>query len=750
MAGMDGKAHSKRVAAALACWCLLIGIVVTLADAGRNDLAAHEAQAGAHGAKPTLEAAPAAKLRPRVAEAAQAGTSPLPGTGAGQSPATASGSAKAEDTFPGLGPLPAGVPPEEEGVGVSLLRVDGSAVIGAVVRWATEDDLQPLLAADPQLWERDNDEILARVTHQVRTAANGWAMVPSKAGRMVIDARFGDLYTSRRFRREETSYLKLTMHRDLPLVVEVADAAGSSLDVPIVVRSADGRGHHVLRPQNGRALLLHAPEAFSALLGRPDLYVQLDAPQQALATVLVRSKVPEAAVKLTGQRGVPLQVRLDGLDGPCANGVIELVRPGSEPEVLRTTRRELRDGVAVFEHVQPDLELMVRARSDCGADVPEQRVQMPVEAVQLRHALRMPRVQGAVKDVDGRKLGGYRASLYQRLPNGWDLAASGLIQADGTWELAVPSLANTEAGTASEYMLVARNEFGATKTAQLQGLSNLLDKATFRADVGLLRLDNWTIQLGGVVLDENGRGVEGAELVLILDGVPDARCRALSAADGRFDLRAPRLSGPLRVQVSHPGLATPLLVDAKAGEKQAKVPLAFRGRIRGQVLVPQGVLPQQLQVTLHDAEGSAFGSAADAQGLYLFERVEPGAARISVQVVGLPNSVVSSSVLQVSAGGTVQVEDLDLRGVLRAVVVEIVDDEGQPVEYGTVGPDVGGGVEAASRQRLRPFEFRDGSARLVVPVAPITLVVEAEGFVSQTIVTTAETSVRVTLKRSAQ
>jgi hypothetical protein len=93
---------------------------------------------------------------------------------------------------------------------------------------------------------------------------------------------------------------------------------------------------------------------------------------------------------------------------------------------------------------------------------------------------------------------------------------------------------------------------------------------------------------------------------------------------------------------------------------------------------------------------------------------------------------------------------LDLRGVLRAVVVEIVDDEGQPVEYGTVGPDVGGGVEAASRQRLRPFEFRDGSARLVVPVAPITLVVEAEGFVSQTIVTTAETSVRVTLKRSAQ
>jgi len=741
MAGMDGKAHSKRMVAGLACWCLLLAIVVTLADAGRNDLAAQAAQAGAHESKPTLEVAPAAKLRPRAQEVLPSGAGSLPGTGTAP--------AKGEDNFPGLGPLPAGVPPEEEGVGVSLLRVDGSAVIGAVVRWATEEDLQPLLAADPQLWERDNDEILARVTHQVRTAANGWAMVPSKAGRMVIDARFGDLYTSRRFRREETSYLKLTMYRDLPLVVEVADATGAGLDVPVVVRTADGRGNQVLRPSNGRALLLHAPEAFSALLGRPDLYVQLDAPQQALATVLPRGKVPEAAVKVTGQRGVTLQVRVEGPDGPCASGVVEVVRLGSEPELLRTTRRELRDGVALFEHVQPDLELLVRARTACGADVPEQRVQMPADIVQLRHAVRMPRVQGSVQDVDGRKLGGYRATLYQRLPAGWELAASGSIQADGSWELAVPGLATAEAGTAAEYMLVARNEFGATKAALLQGLSSFLDKAAMRAEVGLLRLDNWTIQLGGVVLDENGRGVEGAELELVFEGVPDARCRARSAADGRFDLRAPRLSGPVRVHVSHPGLAVPLLVDAKAGEKQAKVQVAFRGRLRGQVLVPPGVVPQQLQVTLHDAEGSAFGGTADAQGIYLFERVEPGLARISVQVVGLPNSVVSSDSVRVEAGGTAEVQALDLRGVLRAIVVEIVDEDGQPVEYGTVGPDVGG-AEAASRQRLRPFEFRDGSARLVVPSAPIMLVVDADGYISQSIATTAEASVRVILKRSAQ
>jgi hypothetical protein len=61
-----------------------------------------------------------------------------------------------------------------------------------------------------------------------------------------------------------------------------------------------------------------------------------------------------------------------------------------------------------------------------------------------------------------------------------------------------------------------------------------------------------------------------------------------------------------------------------------------------------------------------------------------------------------------------------------------------------------GGAEAASRQRLRPFEFRDGSARLVVPSAPIMLVVDADGYISQSIATTAEASVRVILKRSAQ
>jgi hypothetical protein len=51
---------------------------------------------------------------------------------------------------------------------------------------------------------------------------------------------------------------------------------------------------------------------------------------------------------------------------------------------------------------------------------------------------------------------------------------------------------------------------------------------------------------------------------------------------------------------------------------------------------------------------------------------------------------------------------------------------------------------------LRPFEFRDGSARLVVPSAPIMLVVEADGYISQSVATTAEASVRVILKRSAQ
>lgn len=757
------KVELKRPFVAVLCWLLLAGAVAGLAELARDSGAAE-----GHEARRSLDAAPATDLAPAPRRApAQLGTGAQPAARAQAAPPAepaqqgvpTSGPARprpaarpageGEQDSHGLGPLPPGVPPEEEGVGVTVVRQDGQVLPGALVRWATSADLARLLEADPQLWERDDDEILARLGNQVRTGPNGWAMVASLAGRMVVDARYGDSYASRRFERANTSYLKLQLFRDVPLVVEAADTAGAAFDgLPLVVRAADGRDAWSTLSRGGRALLLHAPERFSALAGRPDLHVLVDAPQTVAGVRLERGAIPAEPVKFVARRGGTLKVRVQGPDGACASGTVEVLRPGDGPEALRLVRRPLSGGVCEFVHAEPGLELLVRARGPCGADTPEVRVVAPAEGavleVQLRHLVRMPRVRGLVVDIDGRKLEGWRAALHVQRGRAWEEEAVCSVGAGGSFEFDAPALASEAAPV--RRALVVRNEYGATKAAPALELSGLLDKAAALADTGLLRLENWTIQLAGSVVDEAGRAVEGAQVALEVDGARDSRTLAATAGDGRFELRGPKPQGELAVAVVHPSLSEPLRSPAKAGDRALKLQLALRGRVAGRIVAPEGVSPQQFQVLLLDPAGGVLATTtADSKGAFLFERVEPGEVQVLAQLAGLPNAVVRGGSVVVQAGRAAAVAaPVDLRETLRAVVVEIVDEAGQPVEAGSIGP------RAPGRERVRPFEFRDGSTRLVVPKAPCEFEVQAEGYETAVFAPGDAPTVRVELKRSAQ
>lgn len=761
------KVELKRTFAAVACWLLLAGAVAGLAELART-----REGAPANEARRNLPAAPATDLSPAPARAsAPLGTGARPAaavvpaeprpevagqtsstvpTGPAPRPRPASRAAtEGEQDAHGLGPLPPGVPPEEEGVGVTVLRQDGQTVQGAEVRWATSADLARLLEADPGLWERDDDEILARLENKARTGPNGWTMVPSLAGRMVVDARYGDSYASRRFDRAQTSYLKLPLFRDVPLPVEVVDGSGAAFDgLPLVVRAADGRDAWSAATTAGRALLLHAPERFAALAGRADLHVLVDAPQRAEGARLERGAVSGTPVRLVARRGGTIKVRVLGPDGVCAAGTVEAVRPGAEPETLRLVRRRLSAGTCEFVHAEPGLELLVRARGPCGADSPEARVVAPAAGatleVELRHATRMPRVRGLVVDIDGRRLEGWTATLHVRRGAAWEPESSCVVGSGGAFEFDVPALAS--AAEPALRALVVRNEYGATKAASAPELSTLLDKDSARADTGLLRLENWTIQLAGSVVDEAGRPVEGAQVELEVDGARDARTRAATAGDGRFELRAPRLSGAVSVMLAHPALREPARSTAKAGDRSLQLQIALRGRVAGRLVPPEGVSPQQFQVVLLDPAGGILATSnADSKGAFAFERVEPGEVQVLAQLAGLPNAVVRGGGATVAAGSSsVLAEAIDLRVALRALVVEIVDEEGRPVEAGSIGP------RAAGRERVRPFEFRDGSTRLVAPRTPCEFEVQAEGFETAVFTPDAAPVARVVLKRSAQ
>jgi hypothetical protein len=149
--------------------------------------------------------------------------------------------------------------------------------------------------------------------------------------------------------------------------------------------------------------------------------------------------------------------------------------------------------------------------------------------------------------------------------------------------------------------------------------------------------------------------------------------------------------------------------------------LAFLGAVEGRVLPQEGVLPQQYTLVLVDALGVAIAASPDAAGAWRFERVEPGAAVVQLQLGGFPDILATARPLQVVAGESTRAEDLQAGGLVRRVSIEIVDEGGAPVETGVVGPP------APGRGRLRPFEFRDGQLVLHLPPSVRELEAEAEG-----------------------
>ncbi|MEY2745136.1 MAG: hypothetical protein RL112_178, partial [Planctomycetota bacterium] len=590
-----------------------------------------------------------------------------------------------------------------------------------------------LVAEDPRVLELDDDLVLGRLPqNQVRTTSNGWGMVPSLKGAMIVDARFGDGYASKRFERSDVSHMKLVLHRDLTLVVEVVDEAGAPIEgMPVAVRDAAGREPwRATTGADGRALLPHAPARFALLPGRPDLWATVDAPQDSRAQLLQRSTVPQVPVRLVARRGAPLEVEAASTAGACPDGgPVALVREGPEPQGVRTSTRALASGKARFEHAAPGARVVVAAEPGCGASASSAPWTIPldagpgvVRAFRLQVGEPMPRLEASVSDIDGRRLEGWTASLHVQGPTGWSEEGRAIVGPGGAASLPAPGLATGSAGAARA--LVVRNEHGATKALELGDVSSKLDRSgSLRvARVGEAKLANWTIQFGGRVVDEAGRSVEGAQVALATPaGGVDSRIAGATNGEGRFDLRGPRLSAAHELSVSHPGRAGATRLPAKAGDKSLLARLAFLGAVEGRVLPQEGVLPQQYTLVLVDALGVAIAASPDAAGAWRFERVEPGAAVVQLQLGGFPDILATARPLQVVAGESTRAEDLQAGGLVRRVSIEIVDEGGAPVETGVVGPP------APGRGRLRPFEFRDGQLVLHLPPSVRELEAEAEG-----------------------
>lgn len=745
----------QRIALALAVWSLLLLAVAGLAMLARPETGPPmPRRAAAHGAMdalvPEREVRPDAPRRaprpdelsgtvaPVVAEAppsvppalapepSAAQADPAPST----APSPPRRPTQGETSIPGLGALPAGVPAEEEGFGLHIVRADGRPAIDASVRWMLQRDLDALRAQGLDPATMDPADVLASSTRNARTNSAGFAMLTSEAGTMLMDARLGDQYGHVRIRREDAGHARLVLSRDTTLDVEVVDADGAPrAGVPVVLRGAACQTIWSGRTgPDGHARLRHADGVVQAARSRyEDLTVAVDVPAGS-ARALPRGEIPTESLRLVAPPGQRVLVWLrDVQSKPCARPTLVRLAPqGLESDCGAARERTAIDGLAVFEDVPAGLSLVVVAEPSCSPERlrGEVRTAPAAEAnVILAATSAMPRARGRLLDPRGGPWRGFDVTAHADLAGNW--VAQGAARTDdrGGFELDLPAVHG--ASGAVVITLVARNPYGRTVC------STRIDVApgTAAVELGDVTASDWPVLVRGLVLDEAERPLDGA-LVELCDanGRPDPRTRTASDERAQFALRGPpppEGDAVLVRAVEPERRAADATVALRRGDHRARIVIAVHGRLAGTVLLPEGAPEGSVLVRVEQPSGSQLALTVDGSGAFEFSNVEPGEARVSFAPQGFEEPVLVLERVGIPRGGACadpRLLGVDLRERLVVVELEVVDERGQPLVSGWAGP------VASTRARGRSYDMVDGIARIVLAKGGPALQVSADGY----------------------
>lgn len=759
----------QRIALALAVWSLLLLTVAGLAMLARPEagppmprvVAAHAAKDALVPEKEVLRETPRRSPAPEelsgtvapvvpgetrgpVAEPrAQPAAEPAQGPGeepasaaaastegAVQRPTFAAARAAQGDTGPGgLGTLPPGVPAEEEGFGLHVVRPDGQPAVGATVRWMLQRELDALRAQGRNPADEDSADVLAAATNTVRTNTSGFAMLTSSAGTMLMDARLGDQYGSLRIRREDASHARLRIARDTTLAVEVVDAQGRPRPrVPVVLRGAACQTIWSGRTgDDGRAALRHADLVVQDANARlEDLTIAVDVPAGAVH-VLPRGEVPVEPVRLVAPPGQRVLVWVRDVDAQACRRptLVRLAPSGLEADCGAARVRTAVDGLAVFEEVPPGSALVAVAETACSP-VPlrcEVRTAPAAEANAILAAVHpMPRAQGRLLDPHGQPWRGFDVTAHLESAGTWIAQGATRTGDRGEFELDVPALHAATGPVA--ITLVARNRYGrAACSARIE-----LPAGATRVDLRDVDAADWPVLLRGQVLDEGERPLPGAFVEACDEaGRPDPRTRVASDERAQFALRGPPPAGDaILVHAVEPERrAADATVALRRGDARARIVIAVHGRLSGSVLVPAGAPEGGVIVRVEQPSGSNLALTIDGAGAFEFSNVEPGEVRLAFVPQGFDEPVLVLERVGVPRGGAStdpRLVGVDLREELVVVELEVVDERGQPLLSGWAGP------VSPGRARGRSYDMVGGIARIVLAKGGPALQVSADGY----------------------
>jgi len=658
------------------------------------------------------------------------------------SPAHSEASAvRREVDIPGLGALPPGVPAEEEGFGLHVLRSDGRPANDAVVRWMLQRDLDALRAQGRDSAALDPADLLASSTRTLRANSTGFAMLTSEGGTMIMDARLGDQWGWVRIRREDVGHARLVLARDTTLDVEVVDAAGAPRTrVPVVLR---GAGCQTIwsgsTGTDGRVSLRHADSVVLAARSRyEDLTIAIDVPSGEART-LPRGEMPTERVRLVAPLGQRVLVWVRDVDAqPCTRPTrVRLAARGLEADCGSARERAAVDGLAVFEDVPTDMDLVATVESSCSAEIlrsdvatrPDSETNVVVGVLEP-----MPRVRGRLLDPRGGPWREFEVAAHADIAGSWIAQGTARCDDRGAFELDVPALHAAASDTSRSPLaitIVGRNGYGRTVCSARIELAPSAGRAPL--DLGDVTANDWPVLVRGTVLDENERPLDGAPVELCdAEGRPDPRTRTLSDERAQFALRGPPPADEaILVRAIEPERrAADATVKLRRGEQHARIVIAVHGRLTGSALLPAGAPEGGVIVRIDQPSGAQIALSLDAEGAFEFSNVEPGDVRVSFVPEGFEDSAVVLERVGVPRGGTCtdpRLVGVDLRERLVVVELEVVDERGQPLVTGWAGP------VSAGRPRGRPYDMVDGLARILVVKGGPHFQVSADGYEPATV-----------------
>lgn len=429
-----------------------------------------------------------------------------------------------------------------------------------------------------------------------------------------------------------------------------------------------------------------------------------------LPSATVRLTLPECgALELTA-----IDERGQVLSSECSASLRWRVKdedswsPGARDSYL-ATRLAFVNGVCVVPFVQTGLELKLYARSeehrpiDVNARGP--LVDGEHTSIELRFGERWPVWTGRIL-LDGRPFarGDLRALATYRVGAAINVVTASLRTNDqGRFKFVATS---PQYGARFESLeLIGVDE--SQKELGRALVSANVDTTNAPHDVGDVVLTSGQLLCSGVVVDENGAPVAGANVLVMWPGSPridpknpapmenDHSLAVTTASDGSFAILSATAASPLTLIATRNGYLDSGPRPVECGARDLRIELRRSGSVAGRIVSDEGSDVRRLAVHLESPEQKTErGTATFAlvqypreDGTFRFASIERGVYTLSVHLQGYTAPLVTIEGVVVRAGEPCadrRVQSIDLRAALSSFELEVVDDAGKAVENARV------------------------------------------------------------------